>query len=43
MPANEVNSVWLTKALNEAISEAKNRVGETFNSSILEVVNEIDN
>ena len=22
-PANEVNSVWLTKALNEAISEAK--------------------
>jgi len=22
-PANEVNSVWLTKALNEAINEAK--------------------
>ena len=24
-PANEVNSVWLTKALNEAISDAKNQ------------------
>ena len=24
-PANEVNSVWLTKALNEAINEAKNK------------------
>jgi len=24
-PANEVNSVWLTKAINEAISEAKNQ------------------
>ena len=26
-PANEVNSVWLTKALNEAINDAKKKAG----------------
>ena len=41
-PANEVNSLWLTKALNEALNDAKKRrVGETLNSSILEIINEI--
>ena len=41
-PANEVNSIWLTKALNEALDEAKKkRMGKTFKSSILEVINEI--
>jgi len=29
-PANEVNSVWLTKALNEAISEAKKQGGRNL-------------
>ena len=27
-PANEVNSIWLTKALNEAINDAKKKAGQ---------------
>ena len=41
-PANEVNSIWLTKALNEAVKEAKKkRLGQTFQNTLLEVINEI--
>ena len=43
-PANEVNSIWLTKALNEALHDAeKKRLGKAIKNKILESINEINN
>ena len=42
-PANEVNSIWLTKALNEALNDAKKKVGQDLQKLDLEIINEIYN